>query len=119
MKRFIWFIAIIMCVVFVSCQLATVEEKVEVSATITEMEYKASYVYFLPTYNSATKTTTIISQPHPAQYLVTITYENITQTFDDKDLYESVQKGDTIQIILCNYYDKDNNLLEQELKLPE
>lgn len=96
-----------------------VREENEVSTIIAEMQYESSYILQLPTYNSITKTTTIRQQPYPAKYLVTITYENISETFNDKTLFEKVKEGDIIQMILCKSYDKNGNLIKQTLQFPE
>lgn len=129
MKRFTVLLAI-MCVVLTGCQLVTVTEEIEVSATVTKtqyevcatvtkMQYEASYTTLIPLYNAGTNTTTLLPITHPAQYLVTITYESVSEIFDDQTLYESVKEGDTIQMILCNDFDKENNLIRQTLLLPE
>lgn len=119
MKRFVLLVTIIMCVVLTGCQSLTVSEEIEVSAVIAEVQYKAPYILQLPTYDSISKTTKIRQQPYPAQYLVTITYKDISETFNDRDLYESVAEGDTIQIVLYKVYDKDGNLIKQTLQFPE
>ncbi len=119
MKRFALLITFIMCVVLTGCQSAVVSEKTKVSATITEMQYEDSYITFIPMFNAATKTTTLRPQTHSAQYLVTVTYEGISETFDNQTLYEAVKEGDTIQMILCKNYDKDGDLINQTLQLPE
>lgn len=112
MKRFTVLLAIIiMCVVLTGCQSVIVREKIEVSATVTEMQYEVSLVW----YNPALK----MPQVLPAEYLVTISYEDISETFDDQTLYESVKEGDTIQMILCKDYDEDGNLIKQTLQFPE
>ena len=108
-----------MCVVLTGCQSVTVIEKSDVSATVTKMQYEASYTAFIPMYNAATKTTMYLPSEQPEQYLVTINYESVSEIFDNQTLYESVKEGDTIQMILCKYYDKDNNLIKETLLLPE
>mgnify|MGYP000516744321 FL=1 len=65
------------------------------------------------------KTTTLIPQTHPARYLVTISYEDVSETFNDRNLYENVKEGDTIQMVLYKGYDKDDNLIKQTLQFPE
>ena len=117
MKRFILLIVIIMCVVLTSCQTIEKEEKIDVNATVTDMQYHGSYVTMISIFNG--KTTTLIPQTHPARYLVTISYEDVSETFDDKNLYENVKEGDTIQMVLYKGYDKDNNLIKQTLQFPE
>lgn len=103
-----------------SIQLFVAFEKYFSEAQSSEqLQYKASYTTLMPMYNAATKTTMLIPQAHSAQYLVTITYEGISETFDDKTLYESVKEGDIIQMILCKGYDEDDNLIKQTLQFPE
>ena len=81
--------------------------------------YKSSYTTFITIYNSQTKSTTLIPIIHPEQYFVTITYKDISETFDSKSLYLSVKEEDKINMILINYYDGEDNLVKQTLKLPE
>lgn len=42
-----------------------------------------------------------------------------TETFNDRNLYENVKEGDTIQMVLYKGYDKDDNLIKQTLQFPE
>lgn len=111
MKRFTVLLAIIMCVALTGCQSVIVREKIEVSATVTEMQYEDSWIFF----NPALK----MPQIFPEEYLVTISYEDISETFDDKTLYESVEEGNTILMVLCKDYDEDGNLIKQTLQFPE
>ena len=123
MKRFTVILAIIMCVALTGCQSvivieknevsasSIVSEKVEVLATVTEMQYEDSWIFF----NPALK----MPQVFPEKYLVTISYEDILETFEDKTLYEPVEEGNTIQMILCKDYDKDGNLIKQTLQFPK
>lgn len=112
MKRFTVLLAIIiMCFALTGCQSVIVIEKAEVSATVTEMQYEDAWIFF----NPALK----MPQVFPEEYSVTISYEDISETFDDQDLYESVEKGDKIKMILCKYYDEDGNLIKQTLQIPE
>lgn len=117
MKRFILLVVIIMCVALTGCHTIEKEEKIDVNATVTDMQYQSSYVTMMPIYNG--KTTTLIPQSHPASYLVTISYEDVSETFNDRNLYENVKEGDTIQMVLYNGYDKDDNLIKQTLQFPE
>ena len=111
MKRFIILITIIMCMLIVGCKSVVVRENITVSATISKMQYEDSYTW----YNPALK----MVQYFPEEYLVTISYGDISKTFDDQTLYQKVKEGDTIEIILCKEYDKNGNLLRQTLQLPE
>lgn len=117
MKRFILFVVIIMCMSLTGCQTIEKEEKISVNATVTDMQYQSSYITMIPISNG--KTTTFIQQVHPASYLVTISYGDVSETFNDKNLYENVKKGDHIQMVLYKCYDKDNNLIKQTLQFSE
>lgn len=113
MKRFtVLLIIVIMCGVLTSCRQPIIdEEKIEVCATVAEMEYEESYCRYNPTLR--------ILEYVPEEYLVTITYEDISKTFDNKRLYKRVEEGDSIQIILYKKYDEDGKLIRQTLQLPE
>ena len=117
MKRFILLVVIIMCVVLTGCQAIEKEEKIDVNATVTDMQYRVPYVTMIPIYTG--KTLLYFPQSHPARYLVTISYEDVSETFDNINLYNNVKKGDTIQMVLCKSYDKDDNLIKQTLQFPE
>ncbi len=115
MKRFFMLIAIFMCVTLTGCQTIAREERISVTATVTDMEYHSLYITMIPVYSN--KTTTLIPQTHPARFLVTITYQNVSETFDNKELYNQVKEGDTIQMTLSNQYDTSGKLVKQTLQL--
>lgn len=117
MKRFILLVVIIMCVALTGCQTVEKEEKIDVNATVTDMQYRSSYVTMVPIKSG--KIRTFVPQTHPARYLVTISYEDVSKTFNNRDLYENVKEGDTIQMVLYRGYDKDDNLIKQTLQFPE
>ena len=119
MKRLTSLLLIIICLCLTVCQSIKSQKKFEVSATVSEKLYKSSYTTFITIYNSQTKSTTLIPIIHPEQYFVTITYKDISETFDSKSLYLSVKEEDKINMILINYYDGEDNLVKQTLKLPE
>ena len=121
MKRlFTLLLTLVMCIVlFTGCCKTITKEHVEVTGTVTQMQYKASYTTLIPIFNAATKTTTLIPQVHPAQHLVTITYGGISETFDNQTLYTTLKEGSNIQVILCKQYDSDNTLIKETLHLIE
>lgn len=92
----------------------TVTETQEVEATVTDVDYKGAWSQ--PVWTGKT----MILIPHPAQYKVTFTYENVTLTVDDKDLYDFYKDnvGATIKCdLIIEYY--DDGSIEQTLKLKE
>lgn len=112
MKRFILFLVLFVCMLLLLYKCSNVETRdSEVFGTVTDMQYKDSY----SSWNAATKT----PQYHPKEYLVTITYEGITQTFNSKSLYETVNEGDSVCVILHEYIYIDLGIAEQTLVLPQ
>ena len=117
MKRLIsLFMVMVLCI---SCLLLTgcglTYEVVEVTATVTEKEYKSSYLQPYTTY--------INNQVHiqyrtvPAKYYVTVVYEDVVETFNNSSLYNKVEEGDSIEIYLYLGYDDEGVLKEKKLKL--
>lgn len=89
MKRFIFLVMVTIMCILAGCQkIAT--EKAEVNGTVVDMQYRRSYTTQMLL--STGKSTTLIYVNHPEQYLVTISYENVSETFDDKSLYKKCQR---------------------------
>lgn len=82
----------------------------EIEATVSQKQYFEIYRY-------TTSRTTGAPKSLFKHYLVTITYDSLSQTFDREDLFESVKKGDTIYVKLCQEFDEDGNLINQYLQL--
>lgn len=89
------------------------EQKEEVTATVTSVEE----VFVPPTYYFSPATNTSMPFFYPNEYNVTVTYDDLSQTFNDKSLYNSVNVGDTIQVILHEVVD-DEGKTTRELLLP-
>lgn len=112
-------VAIILGVVAIYFFTSLDVEAIEVNATVTKMEYKKAYTQMIPYRNPSTNTTTVRTVRHPAKYWVTVTYEDVSITVNNKDLFESVQEGDTLEMMYCQYYDKDHKLVMEKLKFPK
>lgn len=93
------------------------QEYLEVTAVVSSLEYQEAYTTHSAAYNG--KNAIPIRRNHPAKFLVTITYQTLSITYDNESLYNSVKQGDSINMVLCNSYDKDHNLIYQQLSLPE
>ena len=117
MKRFILIVVMIMCATLTGCEEIKKEEIINVDATVIDTQYQAMYTVFIPIFNG--KSIIVIPQVHPAEYNVTISYEDVSKTFNDKNLFMSVKDGDTIKMELHKYYDKDDTLVYEELQFPE
>ncbi len=116
MKRLVLLVAIILCIGLTGCQEEYLEKTEEVTATVTEKEYKSSYT--TSSVISTGKTIIVVPQRHPARYLVTVEYKSVSNTFDDKDLYETLKEGDNINVIL-ETYTVSGGQTRQELCLPK
>lgn len=117
MKRVILLFLVLICVLLTGCQKVEREERTVVTATVTNRNHAISYTTMMPIRNG--KITTYIPQYHPATYHVTVSYEGVKQTFNNQELYESVEVGDTLQVILYHGYDRDNKLIKETLLMPE
>lgn len=117
MKRVILLVLVLMCVILTGCQKVEREERTVVIATVTDQSHMLAYTTMMPIRNG--KITTYIPQYHPATYYVTVSYEGVKQTFNNQELYESVEVGDTLQVILYHGYDRDNKLIKETLLMPE
>lgn len=66
----------------------------QVTGTVVYKDYDSSWMQPV----SAGKVTTFIH--HPASYDITVNYEGVETTFDDKALFDSVEIGDTLIVNL-------------------
>ena len=87
-----------------------------VEATVIDREYHEGYTTVIPIWNG--KFFMFVPVENPEEYLVTIVYEDVSQTFDDSDLYHRVKEGDTIQMELYICY-LDDEIVEKKLQFPE
>lgn len=112
MKILLLIAIILLC--FTSCaELIDVETR-EVEATITDVYYKGSWIQMIPVGKS------VVSIFHQARYKVTFTYEDVTLTVDDKELYDCYKDkiGAMVKCdLITEYY--DDGSIEQTLKLKE
>ena len=111
------FLALVISLVatLVGCNRIVSEEVVEVTAVVLEKEHRASYTTYTPM--RVGKVTTMMPQVHPEKHYVTVQFEDMTETFEDEDLYERVKKGDKIEIYLYRGYDENGVLVRKELRM--
>lgn len=93
------------------------QEYIEVATIVSSLKYQEPYTTHSAVHNG--KNAIAIKNNHPAKYLVTITYQTLSITYDNESLFNSVKQGDSINMTLCNSYDKNHNLINQQLSLPE
>jgi len=99
---------------FTGCAELINTEIQEVDATVTDIYHRAAWVQMMSTGK------TMIPISHPAKYEVTFTYEDVTLTVDDKELYDYYKDkiGTTVKCdLITEYY--DNGTTRQKLKLKE
>ena len=117
MKRLISLsIFVVLCIsnlFLVGCGLTY--EVVEVTATVTEKEYRSSYLQPYTTYYN--NQTHIQYRTIPAKHYVTVVYEDVVETFNNSKLYDMVEEGDTIECYLYLGYDDEGILKKKELRL--
>lgn len=77
---------------------------VEVEATVIEKDFTDSWIQII----STGKTTIPIT--HSATYDVTVQYENLQATIDNKFFFENVEEGDTVTVHYFEGYDNAGNL---------
>ena len=103
----------VMLFCFAGCAKLINTETQEVEATVTDVYYKGAWVQPI----STGKTTTWIT--HPAKYIVTFTYENVTLTANSKRLYDYYKDkiGATVKCdLIIEYYDDGSTWRKLELK---
>lgn len=116
MKRSTILLIIAILFLLTGCEQRT-HEYTTVEGIVTNLEYEEDKFLPIPYYNSITKMTNIRQQYFPEHNYVTITYGDLSKTFDDKNLYNEVEIGDTVEITLHQVYDKNHSLIEEELEL--
>ena len=88
----------------------------EVDATVVNKEYRRSYATMVPTtiFDGKTTTTVLIPQHYPARYIVVLTYEDMTITINNKELYQTVEKEDQVKVSHYMSKDKDKQKIVYE-----
>ena len=103
----------VMLFCFAGCAKLISTETQEVEATVTDVYYQGAWVQMIPTGK------TVIPISHPAQHKVTFTYENVTLTVNDKELYDRYKDniGATVKCdLIIEYYDDGSTWRKLELK---
>lgn len=115
MKKIISLALIVIILLYcVGCAELVDTKTQEVEATVTDIYHRGAWTQMVWTGK------VMIPIAHPAKYEVTFTYENVTLTVDDEDLYDYYKDkiGETIKCILITEY-YDDGSAHQTLKLKE
>lgn len=117
MKRFTTTLLIVFAIFLLTgCEQQQSQTFTTVVGIVTNMEHEDSQYIPIPYYNTNTKQTTIKFQFFPEHNYVTIAYDNLSQTFDDKELYNKVAIGDSVEVILHEVFEK-GNIVARNLEL--
>lgn len=111
MKRFALVVLIIMCALVTACQSDITEEQYEVTGVVSQKYVNTDLVRHRAGNRRRYR--------RMFRYCVTVTYEDVSTTFEDKELFDSLEEGDEIQVILSKSYDKEGKEVKTTLKLPE
>lgn len=117
MKKIIVCIAlfVVFAGILMGCSRIVTEEIVEVTVVVVEKDYRASYTTY--TYVKVGQVTNMIPNRHPEKHYVTVEFEDMTETFEDEDLYDRVKEGESITVFLYRGYDENGVLVRKELRL--
>lgn len=108
----IFLLGILMLIQLTSC--STTETQV-VNAEIISKEYVEShtdYGYFFDAWKGKFRWK---FKTFPDEYNITVQYESVTKTLDNRSLYDIYDIGDFIKMDLTTYYDLEGNIYEQVL----
>ncbi len=89
--------------------------KTRVVGTVTNTEYIEEYSHLV--YHASVKRS--MPHHHPAEFLIYVEYNEITETFDNEQIFKQYKKGDSIPLILIENIDKNGMPIKQKLELPE
>lgn len=120
MKKFLrtfYIIAILTILCFPITGCADETETRIVKAKVTKKEYTESYTDFGYYFDAWKGKYRWKFKTFPEKYDVTVTYNDISKTFDDKNFYESVEIGDTVDMKLTTYLNLDGEIQSQYLSI--
>ena len=112
-------IAVILSLIITSIDTELFElNETSVQAQVVSMEYVEESSSLIPVRMG--KTTTYVRQTHPEKFLVTVYYDDVTETFDSEALYQAVETGEEIHVILVQKFRKGTDeLVSTWLKLAD
>lgn len=114
-------VLIVLIVLFVYILLSgeeyTTKER-NVIATVTRMEYTPAQMAPVMHYNPVLKMPMTMYVPCDAKYEVTISFEYTSETYDNQELYDSLDVGKRLDMTLVSFYDKKGHLKKRHLQFP-
>ena len=103
----------ITCIFLIGCNDVTEFENYEVNGIVTSKEYHDAYSVYA--YEYIDHYFSLLPINHPNEYNVTIKYGNISATFNNEELFNSVSEGDIIPMVLVKGYTNNHKLITQEI----
>lgn len=88
-----------------------------VIGTVVAKKYEPPHTTY--TTVSTGKVTTLIPHHHPERYIVQVQYDDIIEDFCNESLYNIYQENEPINLVLIHKLDKNNEIIEATLELPE
>lgn len=113
-------VSVILILVLISAMLGGCAVKFntsDVTATVTDKQYTPQTSTLIPI--MVGKTMSMITQYHPESYMVTLQYKDVSSTIESEDLYKKVEKGQSVKVQYCEGTDKDGNITDKFLQLPQ
>lgn len=93
-------------------------KETSVQAQVLSLEYVEESSSLVPVRMG--KTTTYIHRTNPAKFLVTLSYDDVTETFDSEALYHAAESGEEIHAVLVQKFRKETGeLVNAWLKLAD
>ena len=122
MKKFLRVLFIIcilafFCYTIPSCNRFVFGETTIVQATVINKEYIESYRDYGYHFNIIKGKRCLGFRHFPEQYNITVQYKDLVEICDSKDLYETVNLGDTIDVELTTFFDFKGGIESQNIHL--
>lgn len=102
MKRRLLVPIMLLILILTGCGKTLIRERTEVTAVVTDKVYVSETSGINMIYTG--KTTMLLPYTHPAEWNVTISYEDISITVDDEKFYNTIDCNQKIQVYLDEFY---------------
>ena len=106
-------ILVIVCYAIIGCSSSPKSEITIVQANVTNKEYVESYTdygYYWDMWKGKYRWKLKI---FPEEYNITVQYNDLVETYDSKNLYETVEIGDTIDMELFTFFNSEGEIQSQ------
>lgn len=108
-------LALVLVLVLVSTGCGYTYEPQRVTGKVTEKDYKPPYS--TTTMIMAGKVMVPTTTRHPARYIVKVAYNGIEGSINNKQLYDDVNIGDSIEVNYIKVYNKKGELKKEYIDI--